>query len=112
MKRACLKAEKIVHRGVPVYRITGWENVLTGDELPEQYDPSGARFALDSCDQLKIGDGTGCTRTFPSGCIVKPTTFDELLATMKTAGARLTQINKDIKLLEATWVAPEAMYEI
>jgi len=112
-RTAYLKAERVLYRGDPVFKITGWENIITDDDLPREYiRRDGARFKIDCYGKLEVRDSSNHTRTLEVGSLVSPETFGDILASMREAGEKLAKINHEIERREAEWVRPERMYEI
>ncbi len=133
-KNAFLTAEKVMERGIPMFRVTGFGNVLTENELPRVYVSGYPRFYLEKmghrkmADQIKLATKTelgGSVRghssgmgdvnyfyTIRTGDLLGPADFGDFIAELKRCGERLALINREIREKEAEWVGPEKKYEI
>jgi hypothetical protein len=95
---AKIHAKKILVRGEPYFEITGFDNILDHNGLPREYTSSTPRF-------LKVMNNVIVTPDYNSDhCFIfslgnhyNEKDFNNLISTMKLAGARLTKINAQIK---------------
>jgi hypothetical protein len=124
---AILKARPVMVRGKERFLITGWENVMAPEDLPFEYVTRFPRFATYDETMLLLETEKQPITGFPSTdnwgdhrkfwihkgvTVLTPEGFGNLLATMKKAGDRLMEINRDIKKRAEKWEGPEKEYVI
>lgn len=117
-----LKLEKVVLKGNKCYKILGWEGSISKNELPEKYTKPGTLFFytdknFEGEECLRIynahiplvrswsssSDPFGSCQTFKVNEVYKEDVINNLIAKLKEAGSRLSEIRKEIKKLEEEW---------
>lgn len=101
-----IRFENVLERGERMYRITGFENVIEYNDLPEKYTAKGPAFWKESGVRESIWTKTAdhIHDSYAVGdkiTVQKKIEFDSLLV---EAGKRLRDINKNIETQNRDWV--------
>jgi len=97
MKKAIIKYEKVWYKGEPVFKILGWENVLTESELPKEYFKERPYFYYNEYfDLLEVRAKHGGA-SLPHGIFMSINDWKQVIEIMKQAGERLHNILKKEK---------------
>lgn len=99
--------EKVVVRGEKMLKFTGFKNVLGFDELPKEY----TQYIFPSSGKITVGfyarsDTCIYCSSMPSlivGNVYSRDEIREYVVMAKRAGAKLTEINKNLEKVNKDW---------
>ena len=110
MPQAVIHAKKILVAGKPKFEITGFDHVLTRDQVPSQYinSYSGTYFILSSAGTIICSHGPDIV----IGKKFDPEDFSNRIKFLKDCGTRLTKIRQAEAKLKPKWNGQEVTVKI
>jgi len=93
----------------PCRKVVGITGVKDKSEMPSEYVNTTPRFERNAVDRdgVMIKNNKGIYQSLRIGEVVTESDFQSILATMKSAAARLAGIKRDRRELAASWAGAE-----
>ena len=96
----------------PEYTIIDWSNIFGTNELPDEYLLGRPSFFISKDlsglnEVIEILPKTGNFRKYPKGHTFNYNEYKEFISVLKTAGLRLTEINRRNRRLTRKWTEKE-----
>jgi len=109
---AKIKFQRSLKKGEPRYTIVGWSNILGTNELPDEYLLGRPSFFISKDisglnEVIEVLPKTGSFKKYPRGYTFNYEEYKEFISVLKSAGQRLTGINRRNRKLTRKWTDQE-----